>query len=186
LLTKVLEARQRLLGSEHPDTLTSMTNLAILYRSEGKYEEGEALFVKALEVQRRVLGDDNSDALDTMNALALLYMKQLKYARAEALLHQAVNGYQGTGLNTWGRYNCESMLGASLAGQKKYAEAEGLLLSGYEGMVQREATIPAPSRFKVEQAGKWIVQLYQGWGKPEKATEWRQKLHLIPSAVGTQ
>jgi hypothetical protein len=26
------------------------------------------------------------------------------------------------------------------------------------------------------QAGEWIVQLYQDWGKPDKAAEWRQKL----------
>ena len=96
-----------------------------------------------------------------------------------------LNGYERL-WNTWGRYNCESMLGASLAGQKKYAEAEGLLLSGYAGMVQRKATIPAPSRFKLEQAGKWIVQLYQDWGKPDKAAEWRQKLNVTASAVDTQ
>ena len=54
----------------------------------------------------------------------------------------------------------ESLLGASLAGQKKYAEAEPLLLSGYQGMTQRIGTIPAASRFRLEQAGKQIIALY--------------------------
>ena len=36
----------------------------------------------------------------------------------------------------WATYNTKSLLGESLLGQKKYAEAEPLLLSGYEGMKQ--------------------------------------------------
>jgi eukaryotic-like serine/threonine-protein kinase len=68
------------------------------------------------------------------------------------------------------------LLGASLAGQKKYAEAEPLLVSGYEGMRQRADTVPVYNRSQLEQAGKWIVQLYQDWGQPEKAAEWRAKL----------
>jgi len=39
------------------------------------------------------------------------------------------------------------MLGGSLLGQKKYAEAEPLLLSGYEGMKQREVKIPPEVKF---------------------------------------
>jgi len=33
------------------------------------------------------------------------------------------------------------MLGGSLLGQKRYAEAEPLLLSGYEGMKQRQRSL---------------------------------------------
>jgi hypothetical protein len=40
-------------------------------------------------------------------------------------------------------FNARSMLGGSLLGQKKYAEAEPLLLSAYEGLRQREDRIPA-------------------------------------------
>ncbi|MBV9036608.1 MAG: hypothetical protein JO182_19120 [Acidobacteriaceae bacterium] len=40
-------------------------------------------------------------------------------------------------------------------------------------MRQRENIIPAYNRPKLEQAGERIVQLYQDWGKPEKAAEWR-------------
>jgi hypothetical protein len=78
--------------------------------------------------------------------------------------------------NAWQRFRAESLLGASLAGQKKYAEAEALLLSGYQGILAREATIPAFLRIELDRAGQWIVQLYQDWGKPEQAAEWKEKL----------
>jgi hypothetical protein len=33
----------------------------------------------------------------------------------------------------------------------------------------------------LDRAGEWIVQLYQNWGKPEKAVEWTQKLGAAKS-----
>jgi hypothetical protein len=111
--------------------------------------------------------------------LARLYRSENKSGQAELLLREAVNGYEKAGPDIWRRYNCQSMLGASLADQKKYAEAEALLLSGYQGMLQREATIPASERIELERAGEWIVQLYQDWGKPDKAAEWREKLRTV-------
>ena len=70
----------------------------------------------------------------------------------------------------------ESTLGASLAAQKKFAEAERLLLSGYEGLARLKATIPPVNKSSLEHARDWLVALYDKWGLPAKAAEWRQKL----------
>jgi len=70
-----------------------------------------------------------------------------------------------------------------LAGQRRYAEAEPLLLSGYQGMIERQATIPTDSAPEVEQAGDRIVQLYDDWGKPEQAAEWRAKIDARKAAT---
>jgi tetratricopeptide (TPR) repeat protein len=160
-----------------------MNNLALLYRYQGKYAQAEPLYIKLLDLQRRVLGAGHPRRLASMNDLALVYLNQGKDTQAGALLREALNSHEEVKTDTWVRYNCESLLGASLAGQKKYGEAEPLLLSGYEGMTQRIGTIPAASRFRLEQAGKQIVALYQKWGKPEKAAEWREKLQVTKSSV---
>ena len=70
------------------------------------------------------------------------------------------------------------MLGASLAAQKKFEEAEPLLISGYVGMgTGRQSTnANMVSRFTRAQAGEAIVQLYADWAKPEKQSEWIEKL----------
>jgi len=75
----------------------------------------------------------------------------------------------------WQRFLAESVLGASLAGQKKYADAEPLLLEGYQGMAVRKDRIEVPSWYHLDRAREWIVQLYQAWGKPDNAAEWRSK-----------
>jgi hypothetical protein len=43
-------------------------------------------------------------------------------------------------------------------------------------MLQWASNIPAYERFKLEQAGTWIVQLYRRWGKSDQAAMWTQKL----------
>jgi hypothetical protein len=68
------------------------------------------------------------------------------------------------------------MLGNALLGQKKYAEAEPLLIAGYEGMKQREATIPPEGKPRVTEALERVVQLYEATNKPDEAAKWRKKL----------
>jgi eukaryotic-like serine/threonine-protein kinase len=68
------------------------------------------------------------------------------------------------------------MLGGSLLAQKKYAEAEPLLFSGYEGLKQREDKIPTEGKVRLNEALKRLAQLYDTTQRPEQAVEWRKKL----------
>ena len=40
----------------HPDTATSLNNLALLYDNQGKYDDAEPLYKRALAVREDVLG----------------------------------------------------------------------------------------------------------------------------------
>ena len=68
------------------------------------------------------------------------------------------------------------MLGGSLLGQKKYAEAEPFLLSGYEGMKQREIMIPREGKPRLKEALQRLVHLYEATDRPDQAAGWKQKL----------
>jgi hypothetical protein len=52
----------------------------------------------------------------------------------------------------WLTFEARSLLGGSLLGLKKWAEAEPLLIRGYEGMKAREKRIPPSSRKRVAEA----------------------------------
>src|SRR6516162_4875524 len=107
--------------------------------------------------------------------LALVYLSQGKFAASEPLAREALEFDRKKQPEDWQRFRAESLLGASLAGQKKYAEAEPLLLEGYQGMVARKNRIAVPDWYHLEWARKWIVELYEAQGKPEKAAKWQQK-----------
>ena len=78
-----------------------------------------------------------------------------------------------------------SLLGGSLLGQGRYAEAEPLVVQGYEGMKARESRIAVPFRSRLREAAERVIRLYEAWGKPEQAAAWKQKLGLgdLPADV---
>ncbi|KAL2809361.1 hypothetical protein BJX63DRAFT_423883 [Aspergillus granulosus] len=85
LLVQVMETRKRVLGSEHPNTLISMNNLALTYYNQGQWEEAEELLVQVMETQKRVLGLEHQNTLTSMNNLAPTYRKQGKWDEAKEL-----------------------------------------------------------------------------------------------------
>jgi eukaryotic-like serine/threonine-protein kinase len=179
LMVRAVNLQRRVLGEEHPDGLAGIYRLAALYTDEGKYPEAEPLFTKALKGQLRVLGETHPDTMNSEAGLGQLQLHEHKYTEAESILRGLLKGYEKAMPESWERYNCQSMLGGSLAGQKRYTEAEPLLLSGYRGLIERRAAIPLESRRALSEAGQRIAQLYESWEKREKATEWRQKLQLV-------
>ena len=176
LLTQAVEAERRVLGQEHPETLNSLDDLALLYRGERNYEKADALLASVLEARRRVLGPAHPDTTDAMVELAEVRLQVKDYVAAESLLREALRNYEKTASDSWEQWHSQSLLGASLAGQSKFAESEALLVSGLQGMVDHQATIPFEDRPALTQTGVWIAQRYERWGKPEKAVEWWNQL----------
>ena len=57
LFRRALEGRERTLGPDHSDTLTSVNNLGFLLYAQGKLNEAEAMLRRALEGYERTLVD---------------------------------------------------------------------------------------------------------------------------------
>ncbi|MBV8072815.1 MAG: tetratricopeptide repeat protein, partial [Acidobacteriaceae bacterium] len=143
-------------------------------------------YINVIELQRRVLGAEHPRRIASLNDLGELYLKQRKYAAAEPFLREALNSQEKDNRHTWVRYNSESLLGISLAGQEKYAEAEPLLLSGYKGLLQRKATIPWERQSALKNRAEWILTLYENWGKPDKVAIWQEQLQFPNPALASR
>jgi len=170
--SQIMEVTRRVHGPEHILTLLALTNLGEVCQEEGKYDSAVRYLIQALVGRRHVLGSKDLDTMRSAADLALTYLSQGKFAESEPLAREALETDRKAPSDNWDQYRAESLLGASLAGQKKYQEAEPLLLEGYRQLQARKDHIPAPDRPNLDQARKRIVQLYQAWGKPEKAAEW--------------
>src|SRR3984957_14684730 len=90
LEVQVMETRKRILGTAHPDTLTSMNNLASTYRKQGRWKEAEELQVQVMETSLRMLGAEHPDTLIGMSNLACTYWKQGRWKDAEELQVQVM------------------------------------------------------------------------------------------------
>ena len=75
------------------------------------------------------------------------------------------------------------MLGGALLGQKKYAEAEPLLLNGYEGMKQREKQIPPQARSRIAEALDRLIELSTATNKPDEVKKWQAERAKYPEAA---
>jgi hypothetical protein len=65
------------------------------------------------------------------------------------------------------------LLGGSLLGQQKNADAEPLLRAGFAGMKRRAAAIPPPSTPRLAGAAERLVRLYEATGQAAEAAQWR-------------
>jgi tetratricopeptide (TPR) repeat protein len=90
LFQRALAIRERVLGSEHPDTASSLNNLAILYSKRGEDTQAEALFQRALAIRERVLGPDHPYIASCLANLAILNIKRGENRQAEAFFQRAL------------------------------------------------------------------------------------------------
>ena len=61
-------------GPEHPDTLMTMANLAVVYRYQGRYNEAESLCSRALGGDEKTLGSEHPDTLKALDNLGIIYL----------------------------------------------------------------------------------------------------------------
>jgi tetratricopeptide (TPR) repeat protein len=84
-LQEVIRIKERTFGKEHPNTLTSMADLASMYSNQGRWKETEQLGLQVMETRKRVLGAEHLDTLTSMANLASTYSNQRRWKEAEEL-----------------------------------------------------------------------------------------------------
>jgi Flp pilus assembly protein TadD len=88
---RVLAADIRLLGPDHPDTLTSRNNLANATFGMGDHAEAVRLLRRSIHDRTRVLGLDHPDTLTSRNDLACALDAMGDHAEAVDLLRQTLD-----------------------------------------------------------------------------------------------
>jgi tetratricopeptide (TPR) repeat protein len=76
---------ERVLGTDHPDTLTTRNNLALAYREAGRTAEAIGLYERTLADRERVLGTEHPETLRSRGGLASAYRDGGRLAEAIAL-----------------------------------------------------------------------------------------------------
>ncbi|KAF2186892.1 kinesin light chain [Zopfia rhizophila CBS 207.26] len=126
-ISQVLEIEKRVLGVEHPDTLTSMANLASTYRNQGRWKEAEELDVQVMETSLRVLGAEHPDTLSSMTNLASTYRNQGRWKEAEELEVQVMETRKRVlGAEHPGMLTSMANLASTYRNQGRWKEAEEL------------------------------------------------------------
>jgi hypothetical protein len=89
------------------------------------------------------------------------------------MLREGLQIHEQADPDAWTTFNTQSLLGAALLGQERYADAEPLLLKGYEGLKAREATIPPQAANRIPETLDLLIELYAATDRTDEAQKYR-------------
>ncbi len=90
LYEEALEIHTRVLGADHPFTVTDLHNMAWLAYYQGDYEKSEERFRQALETSRRIYGDKHPKLAEALGSNARCLQRLSRYEEAVARARESL------------------------------------------------------------------------------------------------
>lgn len=158
-----------------PGAIQSWTTeelLVDLLQKHGAPAELESFLLQRLELYPGLGRANEKDPARTMRHLARFYARQGRGREAEQRYRDVLTQLRKTAPETdWEIGRAKSELGGQLAARRAFAEAEPLLVTGFE-------TLVADTGVRAETchvARTRLVALYEHWKRPEDARRWRTR-----------
>ncbi len=162
------------------------TQLLLAYTKAGEHAKFANLLPKQLAGIRNALPRDSPQLAGMLAIVGMECLQQKKWSEAEQSLRECLAIREKTQPEAWQTFNAKSMLGEALLGLKKDVDAETLLLASYEGMKQREKSIPPQGKVRLPEALDRLINLYKAMDKPEELRKWQAERAKYPAAQTPQ
>jgi tetratricopeptide (TPR) repeat protein len=180
-MERVRECRHKTAGGAYDPFLEHCRGCT--YQRAGRLDEADQVLRDLIDHMRKLPGDSSGQirCARQLELLSVNLLLQHRYGEAEQSAREAIDLFEKNEKNRtdeidWQLPYVRNVLGGALLGQTKYAEAEPLLVQGYEGMKRAEATMRAYWRYRLPEACERVIRYYEETGQPEKASEWRERL----------
>jgi serine/threonine-protein kinase len=170
------------LGPNHPDTLSSMNDLALSYDNLGRHEDALKLGRETLEARQTVLGTDHPDTLRSMHRASVSYWHLGRYEEARTLSEKALSLLTSTlGRNHSDTLRCMDLLARTYQFLRRHEEALNL---AWETVELRRATLGAENPLTLFSIGI-VADVYDNLGRHEDALRLREEsLELLKAKLG--
>ncbi|MFO0812044.1 MAG: serine/threonine-protein kinase [Gemmatales bacterium] len=170
-------------GFSHEYAQHFISNLIAVCEQAEQWGNAELWRRKWLIVIKQKSVVESAEYAGGLTALGLNLLQQKKWTDAQVVLRESLAIREKKQPDAWTTFNTQSLLGWALLGQEKYADAELLLLKGYEGMKAREKTIPKKANTRLPEALDRIIQLYTETNKPEEVKKWQGERAKLPKSL---
>lgn len=135
LLLEALAMRKKVLDSEHPDVALSLNNVGELLLAKGDAVEAEKLLLRSHEILLKKLGAKHPHLAYPLLELGRVRLVLNDPKGAEARFREALEIRAAEQTSESAELaESKSWLGAALLAQRRFDEAEPLLLQGFSGM----------------------------------------------------
>ncbi|MBL0131658.1 MAG: tetratricopeptide repeat protein [Chitinophagaceae bacterium] len=88
LYNEAKEIRKTVLGENHTDYASSLSNLAILYTNLGENKKAEPLFIQAKKIREKAFGEKHPVYAESLGNLAMFYLTTGQYENAQTLFSE--------------------------------------------------------------------------------------------------
>jgi tetratricopeptide (TPR) repeat protein len=176
VLRESLSLTKQFMGEDQTRTAMASHRLAHALEKIGQKEEAESLFREALTIHTKLLGREHLSSSQDLACLSLFLLESKQHEKAQSVTQELLSIREKTIPDNWLKFNAEAMCGGAFLGQRKYDQARALLLSGYFGMQQREASIPIEGQIRVRETIQRLVGLYAAVGNRQDRAVWEKKL----------
>jgi serine/threonine protein kinase/tetratricopeptide (TPR) repeat protein len=184
LVREVITERERVLGSENPETLKARYWLAVVLSVQGKNAEAETEDRAVIDLQERVLGAEHPETLRTRKNLVAALLDQGKYAEAEAECRAVLKiSEKVLGPEDPDTLKMQMDLALAFAYQGKWAEAEAEERAVIK-LQEKVLGVEHPDTLVTR--GNLAVALHQENKRAEAETEDREVLRLREKVLGPE
>jgi len=160
-------------NKSHPNVAMALLQSGAVAEHRGTLREAEADYTRAAGIYQAVYGDRHPNTAAALSRLADVYLKEGQSARAEHLLLDVIQrlsqalpaGHLNIGI-------ARIRLGRVLLNEKRYQEAVGENLAGYE--ILKKSTSPSNKWLQLAQEN--LAANYEALRQPEKASPYRLEI----------
>jgi serine/threonine-protein kinase len=171
LLRESLDIYRKTVGEKHQFTTWSIDYLADNYCEQGDYRRALEEVNRALAIQREVLQEGHIDFARSWTILGKILTRTGQAVRGEDYLRRALTlRAKSLKPSHWRLCETQVALGENLTAQKRYAEAEPLLVESHDNL---NASLSGRDP-RTQAARRRLVALYEAWQKPDMAAQYAQ------------
>ncbi len=175
VIRQAITIQERIFGNDHPVVASTVNELGSVALMQDRLDEAEAAYTRMVRIYRTVYPPPGNHYLIgiAVSNLASVQLTRERYPEAERLFKEAVDIFSDTQspehLNTG---IARIKLGRAMLRQRRYREAVGESLAGYEILAPQ--TDPKVSWLQT--ARRDLVAGYDALDQPERAERFRQEL----------
>jgi len=178
---QILESK---LGSEHPNVVVLLNNLATLYRNMGEYEKALPFYLRVLEIKEKGPGLKHPSATVILSNLAELYREMGEYEKALQFFQMALyNNKRALGPQHPDVATSLNSLATVYHNMGEYEKA----LQLYQRALKIKEKVLGTRHLDVAILLDNLAELYREMGEYEKALPYYQRaLEIREKALGQQ
>ncbi len=171
LFIEALSIYQETIGETHQTVSYARINLADNYYAQGNYMRAREEIDRAIAIQQKLLPEGHVDYGLSYTVLGKILTRTNDFKGGESYLRRALEA-RTRALKPGHRWTAEtqSALGENLTAQRRYDEAETLLIESHNTL---KASLGQQDP-RAQEARRRLVALYEAWKKPEMAASFNQ------------